>query len=81
MVLQSFTENLMTYALGRRIEAADMPTVRAIVRAAAKQDYKISAFITGVIASPAFQMRSSTRKIEAGDEPSPSDADEPIADG
>ena len=58
MVLQSFTENLMTYALGRRIEPADMPTVRAIVRAAAKQDYKMSAFITGVIASPAFQMRS-----------------------
>jgi len=58
MVLQSFTENLMTYALGRRIEAADMPAVRAIVRAAAKEDYKISAFITGVIASPAFQMRA-----------------------
>jgi hypothetical protein len=58
MVLQSFTENLMTYALGRRIEAVDMPTVRAIVRAAAKEDYRISAFITGVIASPAFQMRA-----------------------
>ena len=41
IVLQTFTENLMTYALGRRIEAADMPTVRAIVRAAAKQDYRI----------------------------------------
>jgi hypothetical protein len=58
IVLQSFTENLMTYALGRRVEAADMPTVRAIVRAAAKQDYRISAFITGVIGSPAFQMRA-----------------------
>jgi hypothetical protein len=58
MVLQAFTENLMTYALGRRIEATDMPTVRAIVRAAAKEDYRISAFIMGVIESPAFQMRS-----------------------
>ena len=58
MVLQSFTENLMTYALGRRIEATDMPTVRAIVREAAEQDYRISAFITAVIATPAFQMRS-----------------------
>jgi hypothetical protein len=48
----------MTYALGRRIEAADMPTVRAIVRTAAQQDYKISAFINAVIATPAFQMRS-----------------------
>jgi len=36
----------------------DMPTVRAIVREAAKQDYRISAFITGVIASHAFQMRA-----------------------
>jgi hypothetical protein len=58
LVLQSFTENLMTYALGRRVEAADMPTVRAIVRAAAKQDYRMSAFIMGVISSPAFQMRA-----------------------
>jgi hypothetical protein len=58
MVLQSFTENLMTYALGRRIEPADMPTVRAIVRTAATQEYRMSAFITGIIASPAFQMRT-----------------------
>jgi hypothetical protein len=58
MVLQSFTENLMTYALGRRIEATDMPTVRAIVRAAAEQQYRVSAFINGVISSPAFQMRT-----------------------
>ncbi len=61
MVLQSFTENLMTYALGRRIEATDMPTVRAIVRAAAEQDYRISAFITAVIgqhSSARVQMRA-----------------------
>ncbi len=58
VVLQSFTENLMTYALGRRIEAADMPTVRAIVREAARQNYRISAFIMGVVSSSAFQMRA-----------------------
>jgi hypothetical protein len=58
MVLQSFTENLMTYALGRRVEAEDMPTVRTIVRAAALQDYRMSAFIMGVISSAAFQMRA-----------------------
>ena len=34
--LQTFTENLMTYALGRRVEYYDMPTVRAIVRDAAR---------------------------------------------
>jgi hypothetical protein len=65
MVLQSFTENLMTYALARRIEAEDMPTVRAIVRAAAKEDYRISTFILGVIASPAFQRRA----VETTDRP------------
>src|SRR4029453_13444874 len=36
--LMTFAENLMTYALGRRIEAYDMPAVRAIVRDAAKQN-------------------------------------------
>ena len=42
----------MTYALGRRVESFDMPTVRAIVRDAAQQDYRISAFIQGVVNEP-----------------------------
>jgi hypothetical protein len=53
--VSAFTESLMTYALGRRVEAFDMPTIRAIVRGAAKNDYKLSSFIGGVVASPAFQ--------------------------
>jgi mono/diheme cytochrome c family protein len=53
--LLSFTQSLMTYALGRRIEQADMPTVRRIIRDAAAQDYRLSAFIQGVIDSSAFQ--------------------------
>jgi hypothetical protein len=52
----SFTESLMTYALGRRVESFDMPTIRTIVKDAAKNDDKISAFINGVVKSPAFQM-------------------------
>ncbi|MGE3273639.1 MAG: DUF1592 domain-containing protein [Vicinamibacterales bacterium] len=56
-LLRSFTESLMTYALGRRVEYYDMPTVREIVRDAARQDYKVSAFIQGVANSPAFRMR------------------------
>jgi len=56
--LQTFTENLMTYALGRRVEYSDMPTIRKIVRDAAKHDYRISAFINGVVNSAAFQMRA-----------------------
>jgi len=54
--LLSFTRSLMTYALGRRLEAADMPAVRKIIRAAEAQQYRISAFVHGVIQSSAFQM-------------------------
>jgi len=54
--LLSFTENFMTYALGRRIEAADMPAVRRVIRDAEKQGYKMSAFIQAIAASQPFQM-------------------------
>ncbi|MCC7124522.1 MAG: DUF1592 domain-containing protein [Acidobacteria bacterium] len=54
--LLSFTENMLTYALGRRVEASDMPMVRAIVRDAKKQNYKMSAFVQGIANSPAFRM-------------------------
>jgi hypothetical protein len=55
-ILLSFTESLLTYAIGRQVEAADMPTVRAIVRDAGGANYKMSSFITGVVKSAAFQM-------------------------
>jgi len=54
---RAFTENLMAYALGRRIEDEDQTTVRAIVRGAAAKEYRLSAFVTGVVNSPAFRMR------------------------
>jgi len=50
-----FASNLMAYALGRRVEYYDMPTVREITREAAGHDYRISDFILGVVESPAFQ--------------------------
>jgi hypothetical protein len=56
MVLRSFTENLMTYAVGRRMEYSDMPTVRAIVNGAAKNDNRFSSFVLGVVNSGAFRM-------------------------
>jgi cytochrome c553 len=56
--LQTFTENLMTYALGRRMEYTDMPTIRKIVRDAGKNGYRFSGFVNGVVASAAFQMRT-----------------------
>jgi hypothetical protein len=54
--LLSFTESLMTYALGRRIEAPDMWAVRQLVGQAAKRGYKMSAFVQSVATSPLFTM-------------------------
>jgi mono/diheme cytochrome c family protein len=52
----SFTERLMTYALGRRMEYYDMPAIRSLLRDAAKSDHRFSAFVMGVVTSPAFRM-------------------------
>ena len=66
-LLRSFTESLMTYALGRQLTAADMPQVRAIVRDAATRDYKASAFILGVVRSPGFRMSRPSGETRATD--------------
>jgi hypothetical protein len=55
-ILRTFTENLMAYALGRRIEHYDMPAVRAIVRDAGPGGHRVSAYVLGIVQSPAFQM-------------------------
>ena len=54
--LLSFTENLMTYALGRRLEYTDMPAVRAVIREAGKNGNRMSSFVLGVVNSGAFRM-------------------------
>jgi hypothetical protein len=56
-LVRSFTENLMAYAIGRRMEDFDQPAIRAIVRDAEKEGWKMSAFIQGVVNSPAFRSR------------------------
>ena len=53
------TEKLLTYALGRGIEYYDAPAVRAIVRAAAGDGYRLSSLVKGVVRSAPFQMRRS----------------------
>lgn len=52
----TLTEKLMTYALGRRVEFYDQPTIRDIVRNAALDDYSWSSIILGIVESPAFTM-------------------------
>ncbi len=56
VVLRTFTENLMAYGLGRRIEPFDMPTVRKIVRDAGTAQNHFSSFVLGIVKSPAFRM-------------------------
>jgi len=65
-LLRTFTENLMAYALGRRVEYYDQPRIREIVRAAEASDYRMSSFILGVAKSPAFQMKGgAAEEVEA----------------
>ncbi len=56
-LVRTFTTNLLAYALGRRVEYHDQPTVRAIVRHGEENDYRISSFIVGVVRSDPFRMR------------------------
>ena len=56
-LVRTFTENLLAYALGRRVEYFDQPTIRAITRAAEAADYRMSAFVLGVIKSDAFRLK------------------------
>ena len=53
--VRTFTENLLTFALGRTLQYYDMPGVRAIVRNAAGQDYRLSSIVLGIVHSDAFQ--------------------------
>ncbi len=62
-LIRTFTENLTTYALGRRLDHADMPLVRAIVRKAEAADYRLSAFVLGIVKSPAFRMKAADAPV------------------
>ena len=53
------TEKLLIYALGRGLEHTDAPAVRAIVREAADDEYRLSSLVLGVVQSAPFQMRRS----------------------
>ncbi len=63
--VQTLTENLMTYALGRSLDYRDMPAVRRIVRQAAADDYRFKSIVLGVVSSDAFRKK----EFEGGDQP------------
>ena len=65
VLLRNFAARLLTYATGRRLDYRDMPAVRAIVAAAAAQQYRLSAFVAAVVDSAAFTMSA---PAEAGED-------------
>jgi hypothetical protein len=60
--VQTLTEKLMTYALGRGLQYYDMPAIRRILRESAAQDDRFSSIVLGIVKSTPFEMR---RKAEA----------------
>jgi hypothetical protein len=60
------TERLMMYALNRELEYFDMPQVRTIVREAAKDDYKLSSIVLGIVNSDAFRKQGRGRSEASG---------------
>ncbi|HUK33838.1 MAG TPA: DUF1585 domain-containing protein, partial [Vicinamibacterales bacterium] len=62
---RTVTEKLLTYALGRGLNDADMPTVRAIVRGAEPSQYRFSSILAGIVKSDQFQMnQKASEKLE-----------------
>lgn len=57
-MVRAFTQNLMAYAIGRRVEWYDMAAVRKIVNEAEPTGYRMQDFITGVVLSDAFRMKA-----------------------
>jgi hypothetical protein len=55
--VQTFTERLLTYALGRTLEYYDMPVVRKIVRDAKRDNYRFDAIVMAIVESEPFRLR------------------------
>lgn len=62
--VQSITQALISYGLGRELEYSDMPTVRKIVRATEKDDYTFQSIIYNIVTSDFFRMRDSVSSVE-----------------
>jgi mono/diheme cytochrome c family protein len=54
----TLTERIMTYALGRGVEPADMAVIRQIVKKSAQRNYSLGSIISGIVESAPFQMRT-----------------------
>jgi hypothetical protein len=68
-IARSFAANMLAYAMGRRVEFYDQPTIRAIAREAEANDYRLSSFIMGVVTSDPFQMARQPTAASAAETP------------
>jgi len=59
MFVSTFAEKLLTYATGRGVEYYDAPAIRAIVRDARANEFRVSSLVLGIVRSQPFQMRKS----------------------
>jgi len=59
----TMTEKLLTYALGRGLEYYDMPVVRSIARDSARNNYRFSSIVMGIVKSTPFQMRRASSEL------------------
>ncbi|MBV8902829.1 MAG: DUF1592 domain-containing protein [Acidobacteriia bacterium] len=85
MFAQAVTEKLMMYAVNRELEYFDMPQIRGIVRGAAKDNYKFSSLVLGVVASDAFRRQGPAitvaTAVSKGDaEPRPSGSGQAVSE-
>jgi mono/diheme cytochrome c family protein len=62
--VQTFTEKLMTFGLGRSVEYYDMPTVRRIVREASSDNYRFSSLVMGIVNSEQFRLKTAPSQAD-----------------
>jgi hypothetical protein len=65
LFLQTFTESLLAYGVGRVLEPSDMPVVRSVAREAARNNNRFSALVLAIVKSTPFQMRRAEENIPA----------------
>lgn len=64
--VRTFTARLMMYALARELEYFDMPQIRAVVNAAAANDYHLFDLVLGVVRSDAFRYQAQEADAASG---------------
>jgi mono/diheme cytochrome c family protein len=59
LFVSTFTEKMLTYALGRGLEHYDSPAIRSIVQSSSADNYRFSSIVLGIVKSTPFTMRRS----------------------